>query len=121
MCVKRQSIEHVTHGLLIDLQPLHQAGLGDFIGPIRASPELLAFPLIEQQIDGVGIEGFALLWERAPTPGMQRGHEGEQQRASGQLIQARVAGNGLVEQHGTSLRFVGGEVANLHRHTHTSV
>jgi hypothetical protein len=30
MRLKRQAIEHMAHGLLIDSQPLRQAGLGDF-------------------------------------------------------------------------------------------
>lgn len=77
MGVKRQLIEHPAHGLSIDTQPLRQARLADFKGAIGSSPDLPVFPLIEHQIDGIRVQGLALLRECAAPPGMQRGHQGQ--------------------------------------------
>ena len=44
---KRQAIERLTHGLLIDAHPFDQAGLDDFVCAIVPALDFLALPLVQ--------------------------------------------------------------------------
>ena len=52
-------------------QPLAQTGLDHGVSAVRLAHDLLILPLAQQQVDRVGIQLFALLWQAAATPGMQ--------------------------------------------------
>jgi hypothetical protein len=85
VCFKGQSVEQLAYGPLVHTLPFGQARLDDLVGAVRPALNLLAFPLIEQQVDGVGVELFALVRERAAAPGMQR---------------SRSASNPVFDRHG---------------------
>jgi hypothetical protein len=69
--------------------------------------------LIQQQGHGIGIQFFALLGQGATAPGMQRGHEREQQRAGGEVVQTGHAPDSIVEEYGTTCRITCSEASDM--------
>ena len=106
-----QPIELEQNALTAHFEHLGQARLDQRGLAALIADDALALPPVHEQADGVGVEVDALFGQRAPAPGVEAGHEGEQQRALGQGIEPVGGKDGALEQLGAALGVVGIPVA----------
>ena len=104
--LERQVLQQLAHRGPVHLQPLAQARLDHDGLAVRPAHQLGAFPLVEQQVHRVRVQLLALLGQVSPAPGMQAGHQGQQQRPLGQFGQPLAAPDRVFEQRRTALRVV---------------
>jgi hypothetical protein len=103
MHFESQPVEQAANFLPVDTQPFRQALMLHFDLAFGVAHNFRAFPPVQQQVDGIGIQLLAFFGQAAAAPGVQAGHQGEQQRPFCQTLQAVAGGNRALELRGASL------------------
>ena len=111
-----QFLQRLLHPWLGAAQPLgHALGLEDRLA-VGVHHDLGPLPDVEQQFHALIVELLALVGQTAAPPGVQRGHQRQQQRTGGQIGEMVVAPDGVEQQQRLALGLGGRQIGAHLRH-----